>query len=138
MDIVEEEEILARESGVIMGRIKSVIGLKIGQSVFARVDAIIDESRQKLKRRYGIELPPIVAVILPSVGHVHLTRCDRENDYVERLIVNIVRSYPSIDRKEVAVAIAAAFPKYAPREQTAREQIEQACAIVARGSETTQ
>jgi hypothetical protein len=124
MNDADEELIIAQEQRLLMGRLKSMLGRKIERGAFDFAADAIAESRTKLKRRYNIDMPPLVAFVVPSVGLVHITREDRDADYIERLVIQTARTFPNVSAAEIAAALAAAFPKYRPRRQIVGEFLE--------------
>jgi hypothetical protein len=75
-------------------------------------------------RREVRYFPRLVPIVLPSVGFVQLVRRDLETQGIENTIINLARTFPALDPRELAQAIKKAFPEYRPSEVHRAKTIE--------------
>lgn len=86
-------------------------GRAMNQFSVNEISEIVKDELTRL-RQQGIKCPPLVAIVLPSVGFIDLVRADMKHAGLQVVMSNMVTRFPGIDINEVAQAVANAFPDY--------------------------
>jgi hypothetical protein len=86
---------------------------KLDRGSIHEINSIVQDEAVRVHQRSGKKLPPIVAIVLPSFGHIHLARGDMENAGIDAMIKNLIMEHRTkINGAELALAIRSAFPAY--------------------------
>lgn len=86
-------------------------GRTLNSSSVNEISGIVKDELTRV-RQQGIKCPPLVAIVLPSVGFITLVRADLEHDGLQMIMHNIIVRFPEIDVNEVAQAVVNSFPHY--------------------------
>lgn len=93
------------------------LGLLVARHGISR--ALVDEflsvepSFRRHVRAQGIDFPQMTLLLLPRFGAAKLFRRDLEGPGIQRVVINLTVEFPTITAREIAEAVAAAWPEYA-------------------------
>lgn len=111
-----EDQLLAKALLPMVEQIKAYVqgGRPLNRQTMHDIDEIVDYHSKLVRRRHGLNVPPLAAIVLHSVGHVQLVRADMDNHGLQIIFQNILTQFPGITIFETSHAIQSAFPDYRP------------------------
>lgn len=87
-------------------------GVFVSDHVTREIDQLVKDHRTSWRLR-GVNCPPLVAVIFPEEGYVHVLRADLDTKGVQAAVLGFKKMFPLMSTEELAQAMHRAFPDYA-------------------------
>lgn len=98
-------------------KLETFRGAFITPQTIDAVNRLVKDHRATWRLR-GVDVPKMVAVVLPTTGAVEILRQDLDVAGIQAAVVGLVKKYPSAGCEEIAAAFLRAFPDYVTRLQS--------------------
>jgi len=109
-----EDQLLARAVQPLVQHLKSYVagGRPLNRQTMRDVDEIVAFHTRRIRQTQHVNVPPLSAIILHSIGHVALVRSDMDDAGLHIILGNLLEQFKEITIFEVVQSIQAAFPCY--------------------------
>lgn len=110
-----EDKLNERYANGLRLKLAKLAGTAFNNSSLAKINTIVREHTLSLRGR-GVPFPQLRAIVLPVQGYVELVRADLEPRGIQTIMKNLVTMFPTLQPRDLAIAIRGAFPDYRPDE----------------------
>lgn len=111
---IDQEDVDPRMERVVQTLGAKLEGFKklfLSDRVVKDIDALLKDHRGTWRMR-GVDVPVMVAVILPQVGAIEVLRADLHPFAIQRAVIGLVQKYPTVTKEELAKAVFRVYPHY--------------------------